>query len=62
MNRPYRIEKFREIPYGGHIFLMARPIEKDWRYYDNTFLNQGRTEFRPCMLATMLILLQNLNF
>jgi hypothetical protein len=40
----------REIPYGGHEFVMARPTNRDWSDYDGSTMKQGRAEFRPCMI------------
>lgn len=40
-----------DFPYGGHIFVMARPKVREWREFDGTFLNRDNREFRPCMIS-----------
>lgn len=40
----------REIPYGEHLFVMARPVKGDWKDFNFSTMRQGRHEFRPCMI------------
>jgi hypothetical protein len=37
-------------PYGKHIFVLARPRERDWSHYDGCTFAQGMEEWRPVMV------------
>lgn len=41
----------RDIPYGSHQFVMARPVKGDWSDFDGSTMRQGREEFRPVMIS-----------
>ena len=36
--------------FGKHMFIMVRPVKRDWSDYDGSTMRQGREEFRPCMI------------
>jgi hypothetical protein len=43
-------QKF-EIPFGEHIFVLARPRTKDWSTIDGTTMRVGNAEWRPCKIS-----------
>jgi hypothetical protein len=38
-------------PYGEHIFVMVRPLVKDWSHYSMSLATEGNEEWRPVMVA-----------
>ncbi len=40
----------RDIPWGSHQFVLARPVMGDWSDFDGSTMRQGRDEFRPVMI------------
>jgi hypothetical protein len=40
----------RKMPYAAHQFVMARPLSRDWSYFDGSTSKQGNEEFRPVMI------------
>lgn len=45
------VTKVRDIPYGSHQFVLARPVEGDWSDFDGSTMKQGRDEYRPVMIS-----------
>lgn len=41
----------RDIPWGSHQFVFARPLTKDWSELDGTTMKVGREEFRPVKIS-----------
>lgn len=42
----------REFPFAGHVFVWARPKNRDWSAYDGTNLVRAENdEFRPCKMT-----------
>lgn len=37
-------------PYGQHIFVLARPVERDWSSFDGSTMRSGTEEWRPMMV------------
>lgn len=45
------MSQVRDLEWGTHVFVFARPLSGDWTEVDGTFLrNSGEAEFRPCMI------------
>lgn len=48
-NAPMSGQMF-EIPFGEHIFVLARPKTEDWSKIDGSTMQSGNAEWRPCMV------------
>lgn len=46
-----KMSQVRDLEWGTHVFVFARPLSGDWTEVDGTFLrDSGEAEFRPCLI------------